>query len=91
MMSSRLRVIAGLGEKLHGYETMEDFVQSLEKPRYAQEQAPVYIFICKHATLLPRLDDSLSALMPRACSNADAVLQAGDHARDGRKARGRNH
>jgi hypothetical protein len=24
---------AGLGEKLHGYENMKDFVQSLEKPR----------------------------------------------------------
>lgn len=28
-------MITGLGEKLHGYEEMGDFVQSLEKPRCA--------------------------------------------------------
>lgn len=30
---SRPRVATGLGEKLHGYEDMGEFVQSLEKPR----------------------------------------------------------
>lgn len=33
--SRKISRAAGLGEKLHGYEEMKDFVQSLEKPRCA--------------------------------------------------------
>jgi hypothetical protein len=29
---------AGLGEKLHGYKDIKDFVMSLEKPRWEEEE-----------------------------------------------------
>ena len=36
--TKRLASHAGLGDKLHGYEGMKDFVQSLEKPRWVPWQ-----------------------------------------------------
>lgn len=45
---------SGLGEKLHGYEEMKDFVQSLEKPRCTKRRLHLHdVAMCKCALQPP--------------------------------------